>query len=134
VSANAPATSGMLGSGAVFVFVGSFDLCFIDNSISQLPLAIHEGGDGASCPAASPHEGRWVPRPVGLARQRAEEAVRHASASPSAGVVEASSPKPDTASPQRKGGKDSASAGPLRGEGGAASREDAGGARATPTI
>jgi hypothetical protein len=36
------------------------------------------GGDGAACSAASPDEGRWVPRLIALARQHAEEAARHA--------------------------------------------------------
>jgi hypothetical protein len=91
-----------------------------------------EEGDEAACPAASPDEGRWVPQPVALARQRAQEAVRHASALPSMAVAEALSPKPSAASPQRKGGEDSATAKPLRGEGGTTGREDAGGARASP--
>jgi hypothetical protein len=106
----------------VFVFVGSFDLCCVDNSISPFPLAMPEGGDGAACPAASPDEGRWVPRPVALTRQRAQEAVRHASALPYAAL------------PQCKGGEDSAAAEPLRGEGGAAGHEDAEGAHASPPI
>jgi hypothetical protein len=86
-----------------------------------------------ACPATLLDEGRWVPCPIALARQRAQEAVRHASASPSAGVVEASSPKLDAASPQRKGCEDPAVAEPLRGEGGATGHEDAGGARASVT-
>jgi hypothetical protein len=118
----------------VFVFVGSFDLCFVDNSISPFPLAMPEGGDGAACSATLPNEGWQVPRSVALARQQAQEAVRNASASPPAGVADAPSPKPDTASPQCKGGEDSATAEPLRGEGGVAGREDAGGAHASPPI
>jgi hypothetical protein len=118
VSANAPATSGVPGRGAVFVFISSFDLCFVDNSISPVPLAMPEGGYGAAYPAASPDEGRWVPCPVALARQRAQEAVRHASALPSVGVAEAPFPKPDAASPQCKVGENSTVAEPLRGEGG----------------
>jgi hypothetical protein len=72
--------------------------------------------------------------PVALARQQAQEAVRHASALPSVGIAEAPTPKLDAASPQRKGGEDSAVAKPLKGKGGAASREDARGARASPLI
>jgi hypothetical protein len=75
-----------------------------------------------------------VPRPVALARQRAQEAVRHAPALPSVGIVEAPTPKVDTASPQRKGGEDSTAAEPLKDKGGAAGHEDAGGARALPLI
>jgi hypothetical protein len=118
--------------GMVFIFVSSFDLCIIDNSISPVPLAMPEEGDGATCPAASPDEGRWVPRPVASVRQRAQEVVRHASTLPSVGVAEAPSPKPDAASPQQKGGEDSATVWPLRGEGGTAGHEDAGGACALP--
>jgi hypothetical protein len=91
-----------------------------------------EGGDGAACPAALPDEGRWVPRPVALARQQAQEAVRHAPTSPSVGVTWAPTPKLDTISPQRKGGEDSTAPEPLKDKGGAAGREDAGGARALP--
>jgi hypothetical protein len=64
VSVNAPATSGAPDRGVVFVFVDSINLCFIDNSISPLPLAMPEGGDGAACPAALPGEGQWVPTPL----------------------------------------------------------------------
>jgi hypothetical protein len=46
---NARVTSGVPGRGVVFVFVGFIDLCFINNSISPLPLAMLEGGDGAAC-------------------------------------------------------------------------------------
>jgi hypothetical protein len=42
-------------------------------------LAMHEGRDGAAFPVALPDEAWWVPRPVALARQRAQEAVKHAS-------------------------------------------------------
>jgi hypothetical protein len=76
-------------------------------------LAMPEGGDGVACPAASPDEGRWVPRPVALARQRAQEALSHAPVSPSVAVAEAPPPEPDTASPQQKGGEDSDVAEPL---------------------
>jgi hypothetical protein len=93
-----------------------------------------EGGDGAACPAALPDEGRWMPWPVALARQWAQETVRHAPASPSVGVAEAPTPKLDAVSPQRNGGEDSAVAEPLKGKGGAVGREDAGGARALPLI
>jgi hypothetical protein len=79
VSTNTPVTSGALGRGAIFVFVGFIDLHFIDISISPLPLAMHEGRDGAAFPVALPDEAWWVPRPVALARQRAQEAVKHAS-------------------------------------------------------
>jgi hypothetical protein len=75
-----------------------------------------------------------MPRPVALARQRAQETVRHAPASPSVGVAAAPTPKLDAVSPQRKGGENSAAAEPLKGKGGAASREDAEGARALPLI
>jgi hypothetical protein len=101
----------------IFIFVGYFDLCFINNYISPIPLAMPEGGGGAAYPDASPDEGRWVPLPVALARQRAQEVVRHASTLPPAGVAEAPSPKPDATSPQCKGGEDSVAAEPLRGEG-----------------
>jgi hypothetical protein len=131
VSVNSPAISGTPGRGVVCVFVGSFDICFVDNSISPFPLAMPKGGDSAACPAASPDEGQWVPHPL-LCQGSAQEAVRHASTLPSAGVAEAPSPKSDTASPQCKGGEDSAVAEPLRGEGGVAGRDDAGGARASP--
>jgi hypothetical protein len=47
-------------------------------------------------------------------------------------IAEVPSPKLDAASPQCKGGVDSAAAEPLRGEGGTAGREDAKGARASP--
>jgi hypothetical protein len=132
VSTNAPPTSGMLGRGTVFVFVGLFDLYFVNNSISPDPLATPEGGDGAACSAALPNEGQWVPRPIALARQRTQEVVRHVSASPFVAVAEASSPKPGIASPHRKGGVDPAAVEPLRGEGGTTVREDAGGVRASP--
>jgi hypothetical protein len=134
VSANAPATSGAPGRGTIFVFVDSINLRFIDNSISLLPLAMPEGGDSAACPASLPDEGRWVPRSVALAWQRAQEAVRHASALPSVGIIEAPTPKVDAASPQRKGGEDSTAAEPLKGKGGGAGCEDARGARAPPLI
>jgi hypothetical protein len=58
--------------------------------------------------------------------------VRHASTSPSVGVAEAPSPKPDAASSQHKGGEDSTAVWPLRGEGGTAGHEDAGGVCALP--
>jgi hypothetical protein len=132
VSVNAPATSDTPGRGTIFIFIGSFDLYFVDNSISPFPLAMPEGGDGAAHSAASPDEERWAPCPIALARQHAQEAVRHASAPPSAGVAEAPSLKPNAASPQCKGGEDSAAAEPLGGEGGAAGREDARGAHASP--
>jgi hypothetical protein len=64
-----------------------------------------------------------VPRPVALARQRAQEAVRHAPALPSVGIIEAPTPKVDTASPQRKGGEDSTAAEPLKGNGGASGND-----------
>jgi hypothetical protein len=50
------------------------------------------------------------------------------------GIAEALTPKLDAASPQRKGGEDSAAAEPLKGKGGAAGHEDAGGAHAPPLI
>jgi hypothetical protein len=93
-----------------------------------------EVGDGAAYPAALLDEEWWVPRPVALARQKAQEAVRHAPASPSVGIIGAPTPKPDTVSLQRKGGEDFAAAEPLKGKGGAADHEDAGGARALPLI
>jgi hypothetical protein len=58
--------------------------------------------------------------------------VRHVSASPFVAIVEVPCPKPDAASPQRKGGADSTTVEPLRGEGGTTGREDAGGALASP--
>jgi hypothetical protein len=82
VSANSPVTSSAPGRGTGFVFAGFFNLYFIDNSISPDPLVMPEEGDGAACPAATPDEGRWVPYPVALERQHAQEAVRHVSTSP----------------------------------------------------
>jgi hypothetical protein len=64
VSVNTPATSGVPGRGTIFIFVGFFELCFIDNSISHYPWAMPEGGDGVACLAASPNEGRRVPAPL----------------------------------------------------------------------
>jgi hypothetical protein len=50
------------------------------------------------------------------------------------GVTGAPTPKLETISPQRKGGEDSTAMKPLKDKGGAAGREDAGGARALPLI
>jgi hypothetical protein len=61
------------------------------------------GGDGVACPATSPDKGRWVPHPVALARQRAQEAGRHAPASPLVAIVETPPPKPDGALPRGEG-------------------------------
>jgi hypothetical protein len=60
--------------------------------------------------------------------------VRYASSLPFVGIAEAPTPKLDAVPPQCKGGKDSAAAEPLKGKGGAAGREDAGGARALSFI
>jgi hypothetical protein len=73
-----------------------------------------------------------VPRPIALARQRAQEAVRHAPASPPVVVTEAPPPKPNDAQPQCKGGEDLTATAPLMGEGGTAGRGDSGGERAPP--
>jgi hypothetical protein len=73
-----------------------------------------------------------VPRPVALARERAQEVVRHASVLPPVAVAKAPPPKPGVALPQRKGGKDLTAAEPLEGEGGTTGHGDAGGAYVPP--
>jgi hypothetical protein len=91
-----------------------------------------DGGDGAACPAASPGEERWVPRRVALARQRAQEEVRHASALPPVAVAKAPPPKPGVTLPQCKGGKDLTAVEPLEGMGGTTGCGDAGRAFVPP--
>jgi hypothetical protein len=90
------------------------------------------GGDGAACPAASPDKGRWVPRPVALARKRAQEAARHAPTRPLVSSAEASSPEPDVALPQGKGARGTTAVEPLGSEGGATGDGEAGGACVPP--
>jgi hypothetical protein len=94
------------------------------------PLAMLEGGDAAAGAAASPGERWWVPRPIALARQCAQEAVRHVPASPPVVDAEAPPPKPNDAQPQCKGGEDLTAMAPLMGKGGTAGRGDSGGERA----
>jgi hypothetical protein len=90
------------------------------------------GGDGAACPAALPDKGRWVPRPVTLARKRAQEATRHAPTCPLVSSAEASSPEPDVAFPQGKGARGTTAVEPLGSEGGATGDGEAGGACVLP--
>jgi hypothetical protein len=90
------------------------------------------GGDGAACQATSPDEERWVLHPVTLARQRTQETARHASALPLVAGTEAPPPEPNTAQFQGRGMEGTTTVESLGGVGGAASKEDAGGACILP--
>jgi hypothetical protein len=82
-----------------------------------------------ACSAALPDEGRWVLCLIALARQRAQEAARHALALPLVAVMEALPPKQDVALPQGEGAGGTIAVEPLRGEGGTNGQRDTGGVR-----
>jgi hypothetical protein len=77
-----------------------------------------------SCQAASPDKERWVPRPIALASQHAQEVERHAP--PLVAGVEALPPEPDAARPQGGGTEGTTAMEPLGGVGGTACEEDVG--------
>jgi hypothetical protein len=94
------------------------------------PLTMPRGGDYTTRQVASFGEGRWVPRSVALAQQRAQEAARHTLAPTLA--VGAAVPPSEPESAARCRGRSAGSAATKKPQGGAGGATGGEGARRVP--